>query len=498
MSDHLTDQLRNWSPGQAMLPPDPGGLNRALDRVAAEHLREVAPGLAPDASGYPFLSDERPPAPAPPAEATRESVETTIRNEVRRHPVGGYDYVHVERAAATGEMSREEVVGFLSAVQDASIDADPRWLDNGVAAVLANDRALRARANTAGELWLCEGCGKVQTRPPEGGGHFTPPDDHCGPVVPLADGIAALRTRAREAEERAERYAALVVELRRERDEAREQRDAAHAEANDLRSRVERLVAGAAKLAERAEEAEEEVRLADFRVSAAESRADDLLARLAAANFRADEAERMRDAYKRAKPENDERFIGERDIARQERDTERAARLKAEAERDELERRCDTRHSRLATELSERLAAAEAEVKRLNDVVDEHAGDAARAGLERAKTERKLREATEEIVRVSLAYDDPSLDATDGAHPAWWRGSDAGVAGAVRIINEALDGPLPLVGCVGGADLERVRQRVAALRARAQRLVEAGDRMAEQRRPDDPLRIVWAAAKVQP
>lgn len=121
------------------------------------------------------------------------------------------------------------------------------------------------------------------------------------------------------------------------------------------------------------------------------------------------------------------------------------------------------------------LAAAEAEAARLNGVVDEHAADAMRAGLERAKTERRLREATEEIVRVRLAYDDPSLDATDGAHPAWWRGSDAGVAGAVRIVNEALDGPLPLPGCVGGADLEAVRQRVAALRARVARLVEAGD-----------------------
>lgn len=39
MSDHKTNQ--------AMLPPDPDGHNCALDRVAAEHLRSVAPGLAP-------------------------------------------------------------------------------------------------------------------------------------------------------------------------------------------------------------------------------------------------------------------------------------------------------------------------------------------------------------------------------------------------------------------------------------------------------------------
>jgi hypothetical protein len=139
-------------------------------------------------------------------------------------------------------------------------------------------------------------------------------------------------------------------------------------------------------------------------------------------------------------------------------------------------------------------------VKRLNDVVDGHARDSARAGLERDRAEHRLKLATEEIVRVRLAYDDPSLDATDGAHPAWWRGSDAGVAGAVRIVNEALDGPLPLAGCVGGADLEAVRQRAAALRARAQRLEKAGDALVCRIDPDGygrPALAAWAAAKEQ-
>ena len=44
--NHMAEQLRNWSPGQAMLPPDPNHHNRMLDRGAAEHLREVAPWLA--------------------------------------------------------------------------------------------------------------------------------------------------------------------------------------------------------------------------------------------------------------------------------------------------------------------------------------------------------------------------------------------------------------------------------------------------------------------
>lgn len=49
-------------------------------------------------------------------------------------------------APEPGEMSREEIVSFLSAVEDANIDADPRWLDNGTRAILAHDAALRARA----------------------------------------------------------------------------------------------------------------------------------------------------------------------------------------------------------------------------------------------------------------------------------------------------------------------------------------------------------------
>jgi hypothetical protein len=183
---------------------------------------------------------------------------------------------------------------------------------------------------------------------------------------------------------------------------------------------------------------------------------------------------------------------------------ERAARLRAEAERDEAAVALASLLLLLPLAgqglLEERLAAAEAEVKRLNDVVDGHARDSARAGLERDRAEHRLKLATEEIVRVRLAYDDPSLDATDGAHPAWWRGSDAGVAGAVRIVNEALDGPLPLAGCVGGADLEAVRQRAAALRARAQRLEKAGDALVCRIDPDGygrPALAAWAAAKEQ-
>lgn len=37
---------------------------------------------------------------------------------------------------------------------------------------------------------------------------------------------------------------------------------------------------------------------------------------------------------------------------------------------------------------------------------------------------------------------DEEMDCTDFAHPAWWRGSDYGVAGACERVNEFLDGKL--------------------------------------------------------
>lgn len=174
-------------------------------------------------------------------------------------------------------------------------------------------------------------------------------------------------------------------------------------------------------------------------------------------------------------------------------DTERAARLRAEAERDAYKQDRDlTAH---------RLAAAEAEVKRRDEyphpclicfgVRPASGKPCACNGTNNVYTAFDYLNA--EAARLRLAYDDPTTDATDGAHPAWWRGSDAGVAGAVRIVNEALDGPLPLVGCVGGADLEAVRQRVAALRASVARLVEAGS--AVEVRDAVEWLAKWAAAK---
>lgn len=60
--------------------------------------------------------------------------------------------------------------------------------------------------------------------------------------------------------------------------------------------------------------------------------------------------------------------------------------------------------------------------------------------------------------------DDPEMDATDGAHPAWWRGCDYGVEQVCRIIGAVLDGD-PGPHHFGSAKLTEVVARVAALAA---------------------------------
>jgi hypothetical protein len=60
--------------------------------------------------------------------------------------------------------------------------------------------------------------------------------------------------------------------------------------------------------------------------------------------------------------------------------------------------------------------------------------------------------------------DDPDLDGTDGAHPAFWRGQDDGVRGAVRVIKRALEGRDDGSGVVGYLGLQVLRQNVIKAR----------------------------------
>lgn len=62
------------------------------------------------------------------------------------------------------------------------------------------------------------------------------------------------------------------------------------------------------------------------------------------------------------------------------------------------------------------------------------------------------------------APDDPEWDATDFAHPAWWRGHVHGVTGAAAVIRAALDGKDDGHGTIGDPELERARREVMALR----------------------------------
>ena len=578
--DHMANLQRGWSPGQAMLPPDPDGLNRALDRAAAEHLREVAPHLAPS-------------APVPP------------QPEPRTCHCGAYTASECEcrkRAPnAPPQLERDEL-GRLCVNGQPHRPADPRMLGAPFCVVCYHPLAPAppAEAKHHEEDCVCRECRPEMhsAQPPAEAkgeemtavglrialdafyrqGYYAGMADMSGnremvqehadraevAVKPVLDAFAALRTRAREAEERAEKTTEhllnSVAKAVRRGDELESERDEARQEARwlaevfiatghatpDIHAWLDRAKHCVGTLRESLTAANERVdALLLERDEAREQREDlanEILAErsdLAAANARAEALSTLRAATVKivtealdgapvvsavtdldtqsarekaarlyARAEEAERralMAGQDKVAAQRRadsshrlmENERAARVAAEAQREAYRQDRDlTAH---------RLTAAEAEVARLNGVVDEHAADAMRAGLERAKTERRLREATEEIVRVRLAYDDPSRDATDGAHPAWWRGSDAGVAGAVRIVNEALDGPLPLPGCVGGADLEAVRQRVAALRASVARLVEAGEPLESLVRrcrsimydgaDVDKALVAWAAAK---
>jgi hypothetical protein len=69
-----------------------------------------------------------------------------------------------------------------------------------------------------------------------------------------------------------------------------------------------------------------------------------------------------------------------------------------------------------------------------------------------------------EIVKKERC-DDPELDATDFAHPAWWRGNDAGCAAIVRRIEEILEGKDTGAGVCGYVPLEALRRKILAMKS---------------------------------
>lgn len=61
--------------------------------------------------------------------------------------------------------------------------------------------------------------------------------------------------------------------------------------------------------------------------------------------------------------------------------------------------------------------------------------------------------------------DSPQWDATDFAHPAWWRGHDHGAEGVVRALNGVMDGPADTVHHFGSVELGKLAARIQALRS---------------------------------
>jgi hypothetical protein len=66
-----------------------------------------------------------------------------------------------------------------------------------------------------------------------------------------------------------------------------------------------------------------------------------------------------------------------------------------------------------------------------------------------------------QIATTAMA-DDPEMDGTDFAHPAWWRGYDAATDMAIREVNEILDGDGELHGTCN-EPWESLRQRLARI-----------------------------------
>jgi hypothetical protein len=72
---------------------------------------------------------------------------------------------------------------------------------------------------------------------------------------------------------------------------------------------------------------------------------------------------------------------------------------------------------------------------------------------------------TEEDQPVKPMADDPELDGTDAAHPAWWRGQEYGFDAAMRMIEQALvERP---AGVIGNAQWQALRERIYDMASRS-------------------------------
>lgn len=100
--------------------------------------------------------------------------------------------------------------------------------------------------------------------------------------------------------------------------------------------------------------------------------------------------------------------------------------------------------------------------------------------------------AREAAAAEAMRADDPQRDATDAAHPAWWRGNDHGVEAVVKIVNGILDGAAP--GTHGSAALTALVHRLARVIAEAEaRGMEKGRLEVLHWLVDRPHQASWVA-----
>lgn len=104
--------------------------------------------------------------------------------------------------------------------------------------------------------------------------------------------------------------------------------------------------------------------------------------------------------------------------------------------------------------------------------------DWTRALVERDETIAQLRADIERL------RDDPEADATDFAHPAWWRGQDYCFAVMCKEANEILDGKEPTGTC--NEPWESLRQRLWRLRAPTGDAVEEAWKLSGWKGPPPP------------
>jgi len=98
--------------------------------------------------------------------------------------------------------------------------------------------------------------------------------------------------------------------------------------------------------------------------------------------------------------------------------------------------------------------------------------------------------------RMTAWVDEPDMDATDGAHPAWWRGNDAGVESTCVAVHRALDGKDDGAG-VAAEPWESLRRRLLAMA----RLPDPRDVIADRPRVEEgtvgPLETKLVRANVE-